>query len=296
VAAILDIIGAQMDFGASKRGVSMGPMAIRYGGLCEGLRQLGFTVNDLGDIVPIPAGATLENMRNYEQVVDVNRKLYQIVSDTLTSGHFPIILGGDHSIAAGSISAAVHHNRNLGVIWIDAHGDWNNEESTPTGNMHGMPFSAVCGYGPDCMVNLGDKPVFVDIRHCVQIGGRDIDTAERQRMKKAGVTVFPINAIDKLGMERVIAQAIEIAGAGGANIHLSFDIDAIDPQAAPGTGTVVHSGLTVREAFLAVESIADSGKLCSMDMVEVNPILDERNKTGILASELIQSALGKAVY
>lgn len=292
---ILDLIGVQMDLGASKRGVSMGPMAIRYGGLCEGLRQMGFTVNDLGDIAPLPTGATADNMQNYEQVIDVNRRLYQIVSDMLAQGHFPVVLGGDHSIAAGSISAAVHHDRSIGVIWIDAHGDWNNEESSPTGNMHGMPFSAVCGHGPACMVDYGDEPVFVDVKRCVQIGGRDIDTLERQRMKQAGVTVFPINMVDKLGMERVITRAIEIAGAGGG-IHLSFDIDAIDPQAAPGTGTVVHSGLTVREAFLAVELLAESGKLRSMDMVEVNPILDERNKTGILASELIQSALGKTVY
>ena len=296
MAPILDLVGVQMDLGASKRGVSMGPMAIRYGGLCEGLRQMGFTVNDLGDIVPPVTGATAKNMQNYEQVIDVNRQLFQLVSRTLEQGHFPIVLGGDHSIAAGSISAAVRHDPGMGVIWIDAHGDWNNEDSTPSGNMHGMPFSAVCGYGPSCMVDYGTEPVFVDVKRCVQIGGRDIETIERQRMKAAGVTVFPINAIDKLGMEQVIAQAIEIAGAGGSGIHLSFDIDAIDPQAAPGTGTVVHSGLTVREAFLAVETLAEAGKLCSMDMVEVNPILDERNKTGILASELIQSALGKTVY
>ena len=294
--SVLDIIGVQMDLGASKRGVSMGPIAIRYGGLCDGLRQLGFTVCDLGDIVPMPTGATSEHMRHYEQIIDVNHRLYCMVQEALAKGHFPIILGGDHSIAAGSISASVRHNQNIGVIWIDAHGDWNNERSTQTGNMHGMPFSAVCGYGPECMVDYGEPPVYVDIRRCVQIGGRDFDTMERKRMKEAGVTVFPINVIDKFGMESVISQAIEIAGAGGGGIHLSFDIDAIDPQAAPGTGTVVHSGLTVREAFLAVEMLADSGQLCSMDMVEVNPILDERNKTGILAAELIQSALGKTVF
>ena len=294
--ALLDVIGVQMDLGASKRGVSMGPMAIRYGGLCEGLQRLGFTVNDLGDIVPAVTGATAKNMQNYEQVIDVNRRLYKAVSHSLKEGHFPIILGGDHSISAGSVSAVAHHYQNIGVIWIDAHGDWNNEESTLTGNMHGMPFSAVCGYGPNCMVDFGTKQTFVDVKHCVQIGGRDLDDAERQRMKDAGVTVFSINAIDKMGIGNVIEQAIEIAGNGTAGIHLSFDIDAIDPQAAPGTGTVVHSGLTVREAFLAVESLADSRKLLSIDMVEVNPILDERNKTAILASELIQSALGKAVY
>lgn len=293
---ILDITGVQMDLGASKRGVSMGPMAIRYGGLCEGLEKLGFTVNDLGDIAPLPTGASCDTMRNYEQVVDVNRRLYHQVSASLEAGHFPVVLGGDHSIAAGSIAAVARHYQNIGVIWIDAHGDWNNEESTPSGNMHGMPFSAVCGRGPSCMVDFGQGPVFVDTAHCVQIGGRDIDDKERVRMKQAGVTVFPINVIDKLGMEEVMRRAIQTAGSGTAGIHLSFDVDAITPEAAPGTGTIVHSGLTVREAFLAVESLAECGRLLSLDMVEVNPILDERNKTGILAAELVQSALGKCVY
>ena len=295
----LDIIGVQMDLGASKRGVAMGPMAIRYGGLREGLEQLGFEVHDRGDIVPLAEGESLSNLRFYQQVVDVNRRLYGQVKESLERGHFPITLGGDHSIAAGSIAAVSKHYEKqggIGVIWIDAHGDWNDENSTLTGNMHGMPFSAVCGHGPDCMVDFGQGPAFVDVRRCVQIGGRDIDDAERIRMKEAGITVFPINIIDKYGMDKIMSRALAVAGAGTAGIHLSFDVDAITPEAAPGTGTVVHSGLTVREAFLAVETLAESGKLVGMDLVEVNPILDERNKTGILASELIQSALGKVVY
>lgn len=295
----IDMIGTQMDFGASKRGVAMGPMAIRYGGLCEGLERLGYTVSDLGDIIPPLQGETRENMRNCGQVIDVNRRLYQAVTEILDRKHFPVVLGGDHSIAAGSISAVSKYyegRQGIGVIWIDAHGDWNNEETTCSGNMHGMPFSAVCGYGPRCMVDFGQEPAFVDVSKCVQIGGRDIDDLERQRMKQAGITVFPINQIDKTGISAVVQQAIEIAGQGTAGIHLSFDVDAITPEAAPGTGTVVHSGLTVREAFLTMEMLADSGKLLSLDMVEVNPILDERNKTAILASELIQSALGKVVY
>lgn len=295
----IDIIGTQMDFGASKRGVAMGPMAIRYGGLREGLERLGHTVNDLGDIIPPLQGETRETMRNCGQVIDVNTRLYRAVTEILERKHFPVVLGGDHSIAAGSISAVSKYyedQQGIGVIWIDAHGDWNNEETTRSGNMHGMPFSAVCGYGPRCMVDLGQEPAFVDVSKCVQIGGRDIDDLERKRMKQAGITVFPINQIDQIGICTVMQQAIEIAGQGTAGIHLSFDVDAITPEAAPGTGTVVHSGLTVREAFLTMEMLADSGKLLSLDMVEVNPILDERNKTAILASELIQSALGKIVY
>ena len=162
--------------------------------------------------------------------------------------------------------------------------------------MHGMPFSAVCGWGPDCMVEYGQGAAYVDVKKCVQIGGRDIDPEERKRMKEAGVTVFPINLIDKLGMSEVIRQAIEVAGNGTAGIHVSFDIDAVTPEAAPGTGTIVHSGLTAREAFLAVEELAETGKVLSMDMVEVNPILDEHNKTGILAAKLVESILGKVVY
>lgn len=295
----LDMIGVQMDLGASKRGVAMGPMAIRYGGLREGLEALGFAVHDRGDIVPPEKGESRPNLRYYDQVVAVNRQLYEAVRDSLRRGHFPVCLGGDHSIAAGSIAAVARHyaeEGGIGVIWIDAHGDWNNQDSTHTGNMHGMPFSAVCGHGPDGMAAFEETPLWVDPKRCVQIGGRDIDDLERLRMKEAGITVFPINVIDKLGMGEVMHRALQVAGNGTAGIHLSFDVDAITPEAAPGTGTIVHSGLTVREAFLAVETLAESGKLLSMDMVEVNPILDERNKTGILASELIQSALGKVVY
>lgn len=292
----VDIVGVQMDLGAATRGVAMGPMAIRYGGICEGLKTLGYEVCDKGDIIQLPQGATKDTLRNYEQVIDVNKRLYYSVEETLKAGHFPVILGGDHSIAAGSIAAVSKHYENIGIIWIDAHGDWNSEESSPSGNMHGMPFSAACGFGPNCMADFGQGPVFVDPKRCVQIGGRDIDSTERVRMKEAGVTVFPINVIDKLGMEEVIRRAIEVAGTDTRGIHLSFDVDAITPEAAPGTGTIVHSGLTVREAFLAVETLAESGKLLAVDMVEVNPILDERNKTGILASELVQSCLGKVVY
>ncbi|MBQ9157287.1 MAG: arginase [Eubacterium sp.] len=295
----LAVIGVQMDFGQSRRGINMGPSAIRYAGLLEGLEYLGYQVCDKGDIIPMQKGKSLKNMRNYEQVIDGNFRLFWDVTDSLKSGMFPIILGGDHSIAAGSVSAVskfYEEEGGIGVIWIDAHGDWNNDETSPTGNMHGMPFSAVCGYGPDIMADFGQVPAYVDVKKCVQIGGRDIDTEERKRMKEAGVTVFPMNAIDKLGMNEVIGRAVEIAGSGTAGIHLSFDIDAVTPEAAPGTGTVVHSGLTAREAFFAMEVLAESRKLLSMDMVEVNPILDEKNKTAILASELIQSALGKTVY
>ncbi len=292
----IDLVGAQLDVGASKRGVSMGPLAIRFAGICEGIAQLGYDLVDKGDILQLPGGATRVDMRNYEQVIDVGSKLYESVTQTLMTGGFPIALGGDHSIAAATISATSKYYKNIGVIWMDAHADWNNEKSTQSGNMHGMPFSAVCGHGPDAMVDFGQEPIFVDPKKCVQIGARDIDPEERIRLKESGVTVFSIAKIDSMGMEAVMEEAIKIAGKGTAGIHLSFDVDAITPESAPGTGTIVHSGLTVREAFLGIEMLAASNKLIAVDMVEVNPILDEKNKTGILASELILASLGKVVY
>lgn len=295
----IDVIGVQIDFGASQKGVAMGPLAIRYAGLKQSLRNLGYTVRDKGDIIPPEDGMSLRHMIRYEQVNETNRQLYEAVSATLGDGHFPLVLGGDHSIAAGSISAVAKHYEpqgEIGVIWIDAHGDWNDDKSTLSGNMHGMPYSALCGWGPDSMVDFGQQPHFVSTDHCVQVAGHDFDKAEAERMKEAGMNVFPINDVDRRGMYDVMKDAIRIAGEGTVGIHLSFDVDAITPEYAPGTGTPVPNGITAREAFLAVEMLAQSGKLISMDLVEVNPILDERNKTGILASELIQLAMGKVVY
>lgn len=295
----IDIIGVQIDFGAAQKGVAMGPLAIRYAGIKPDLRNMGYTVKDKGDIVPPEDGMSLRNMINYEQVNATNKELFEKVSETLADGHMPLVLGGDHSLAAGSVSAVAKHYEpegEIGIIWIDAHGDWNDDKSTLSGNMHGMPFSALCGWGPDSMVDFGQKPHFVPPVKCVQIGGHDFDKAEAARMKEAGLHVYAIDDIDRQGMHDVMKEAIKIAGEGTVGIHLSFDVDAITPEYAPGTGTPVPNGITAREAFLAVEMLADSGKLISMDLVEVNPILDEKNKTGELASELIQLALGKKMY
>ena len=295
----IDLIGVQIDFGAAQKGVAMGPLAIRYAGLKDDLRSMGYTVRDKGDIIPPDDGMSLRHMIRFEQVNATNRQLYEEVFETLEGGRFPLVLGGDHSIAAGSVSAVAKHYEKegeIGVIWIDAHGDWNDDKSTITGNMHGMPFSAVCGWGPDSMVDFGQKPHFVPTAHCVQVAGHDFDEAEAARMKEAGMNVFTISEVDRRGMHEVMKDAIRIAGEGTVGIHLSFDVDAITPEYAPGTGTPVENGITAREAFLAVEMLAQSGKLISMDLVEVNPILDERNKTARMASELIQLALGKVVY
>ena len=291
----IEIVGVQSDVGASKRGVSMGPAAIRYADLNKGLSLIGYKVKDKGDIQPPPQGESRPNLNNYDQVVCTNRRLFESVTDTLSKSYFPLILGGDHSIAAGSISAVSRYYKKIGVIWIDAHGDWNNEHSTLTGNMHGMPFSAACGYGPDEMAFFSNDCIPVDPRKCVLIGGRDFDPPEYRRMKEAGVTILSINWIDRYGIAEAVSQAMEIAGKDTEGIHVSYDIDALDPSSAPGTGTTVQRGLTTREAFVIAEMLHESKKILALDMVEVNPILDIRNQTGILAAELILSCLGKRI-
>lgn len=292
----IHVIGMQMDLGASKRGVNMGPLAIRYAGLMEKLEEINFSATDIGDILSGEPDTSNPKLKNFKPIFEANRSLFEKVSASLKEGALPIILGGDHSVAAGSISATNQFYNKVGVIWIDAHGDFNNEESSPSGNMHGMPLSAVTGFGPDSMVAFTGTNKFVDPNNVAVIGGRDIDPGERKSMAASGVHVFSIHDVDRLGMAEVMRRAIEIAGDGTDGIHVSFDVDAITPQEAPGVGTPVHSGLTVREAFLAAELIALSGKLIALDMVEINPILDERNRTGILACELILSLLGKSVY
>ncbi len=293
----VDIIGVQIDFGASKRGVNMGPSAIRYAGLCENIKKLGLSFKDKGDIIPVDKNSSnFPNLKNFDQVYDANKRLFEAVRETLKDGSFPVVLGGDHSIAAGSVAASASYFKNIGVIWIDAHGDFNNGETSPSGNMHGMPLSSVCGFGPNEMVDFWTCDNYVDTSKVVLIGQRDLDENEKKRLAESGVTVFSISDIDKLGMAEVVSRAIEIAGSGTEGIHVSFDIDSITPQEAPGVGTPVHSGLTVREAFLAAEMLAEQANLIAIDMVEVNPMLDERNRTGSLASELILSMLGKTVF
>lgn len=292
----IHVIGMQMDLGASKRGVNMGPLAIRYAGLIEKIGDMEFAAVDKGDILAGSSETNDQRMKNFKPIFEANKRLFEEVTDSLKQGAVPVILGGDHSVAAGSITAAASYFNKIGVIWIDAHGDFNSDESSLSGNMHGMPLSAVTGFGPEQMVAFADGIRYVDPRNVAVVGGRDIDIDERKRMADSGIHMFSIHDVDRLGMAEVMRRAIEVVSDGTDGIHVSFDIDAITPYEAPGVGTPVHSGLTVREAFLASELIAESGKLVSLDMVEINPILDERNKTGILACALILSLLGKTVY
>ena len=295
----IDLVGVPMDFGAGRRGVDMGPSAIRYAGLIPGLEGLGYAVNDWGNL-DVPGFETCElcdpKLRFLDCILSVNRLIADRVAASFASGRFPLTLGGDHSMALGSISGAARQLQ-LGLIWIDAHGDFNTSETTPSGNIHGMPLAALAGYGDPRLVGLGFSPdsVVLPARIAV-VGVRDLDAQERPLLRQAGVAVFSMEQIDRQGMFAVIQQAIEIVSANTDGIYLSLDMDALDPVYAPGVGTSVPGGLTYREAHLACEVIAGTGRLLGMDVVEVNAILDEHNKTALVAVELILSALGKKVW
>jgi arginase len=289
------IVGSQMDLGAVRKGVDMGPLAIRHSGLLQKIKDIGYTVRDYGDIVPMVATSEGDpTMRYAKEVNEANKRLYEKVLEMHKDNAFPIILGGDHSIAAGSISATAEHFGEIGVIWVDAHGDFNDDKITPSGNIHGMPLSAVCGCGPDSIV--GFSGARVDPRKTVIIGARDLDPQETKNLKENGVSVFSISDVHNFGIRKILEDAIAIASDGTKGIHLSFDMDGLDPANAPGVGTPVPNGLTNREGFIICEVLADTAMLLSIDMVETNPLLDNRNATGVLAAELIITCIGKTDY
>ena len=284
----VDVIGVPMDLGASRRGVDMGPSAVRYAQLHERLRALGIDeIVDRGDLfVPIREEVEQNDLSaKYLEVIEkVNGEVAQIVADAVRKGGFPIVLGGDHSIAIGTLEGLQRaRGESAGLVWVDAHGDINSPQSSPSGNVHGMPlwFALERGYA--------------DPARTVQIGLRDLEPEEKEHLRKSGVKAFTMSDVDRLSMTRVMEEAIAIASAGSSPMHVSFDLDAIDPQEAPGTGTPVEGGLSFREAHLAMEMLAESGKLGSIEMVEINPILDSQNKTAQLAVGLICSGLGKAI-
>jgi arginase len=292
------IIGAPMDLGADRRGVDIGPSAIRYAGLSDHLRRLGHSIRDIGNIViPQPESQTEGNpqLKYLEPIVQASEELERIVSSTLSEGEFPLILGGDHSIALGSISGAANNNNALGVIWIDAHPDFNTAETTPSGNIHGMILAALTGLGDSHLTAIGGQPPRLNPAYIAIVGARDIDVDEKKLLHMQHINVFTMSDIDRNGISDIMQQAITIAGQNDNPIHLSLDMDALDPREAPGVGTPVRGGLSYREAHLAMEMIADTHQLCSMDVVEVNAILDRENATAQLAVELILSALGKKI-
>ncbi len=297
------VIGVPLDMGASRRGVDMGPSALRVAGLEARLEALGHQVTDGGNIrVEIAETQALgeKNARYLKQIAETCKRTAEAVVKTLEGGMTPLLLGGDHSLAAGSVSGVAEFYRRqeqkIGVIWIDAHSDINTPESSPSGNVHGMPLAALLGLGPEPLSSLFGYSPKIAPGNTVLIGVRDIDEAERENIRRAGVTeVYTMRDIDERGMRVVMERALRAVSKGTAGFHVSLDMDWIDPEDAPGVGTPVRGGATYREAHLAMEIIADHGKMLSMEIVEVNPVIDERNRTADLAVELVCSAFGKKI-
>jgi arginase len=297
------VLGVPLDMGASRRGVDMGPSAMRVAGLEARLEALGHRVTDGGNIgVEIaetqPSGS--DKARYLEPIAEICLRTAEAVLKTLEEGMTPLILGGDHSLAAGSISGVAEFYRRqkqkIGLVWIDAHTDINTPETTPSGNVHGMPLAALLGLGPAELANLFGYSGKIAPENTVLVGVRDVDAAERANLKQAGVAaVYTMRDIDERGMRAVMEEALRVAGGDTAGYHLSLDMDWIDPEDAPGVGTPVRGGATYREAHLAMEILADDGRLLSFEIVEVNPVIDEHNRTADLAVELACSAFGKKI-
>ncbi len=295
----IDIIGVPIDLGADRRGVDMGPSAIRYAQLRQKLETLGYTVEDMGNIdVPIAetCSVTDPRLKYIDCIVPMARRAAGAVATSMRAGHFPLVLGGDHSLSLGSIRGAAK-GRTVGVIWVDAHADFNTHGTTPSGNIHGMPLAALCGLGDNRLTQLWDEtsPV-IDPRRVAIIGARDLDPGEKSNLREAGVMVMGMEQIDRIGMVAAIEKAIERVSRHVDGLYLSFDMDVMDPRHAPGVGTPVAAGLTQREGHVACELVGETGKLIGMDVVEVNPILDIQNQTGSLAAEFVLSALGKRIW
>lgn len=297
---VISIIGMPMDLGQSRRGVDMGPSAIRYAGAVERLEKLGYMIKDLGDLsIKRPTAReeleanNKESLKNLKQVVEANEELGKMVDKEVARGHFPLILGGDHSIAIGSLAGIAKHYNNLGVIWYDAHGDLNSDETSPTGNIHGMPLAASLGIGHDSLVNiLGYRPK-VKAENVVIIGARDLDPPEKELIKELDMKVYTMHEVDRLGMPKIIEETIHYLKDRTDGVHLSLDLDGLDPTDAPGVGTPVIGGLTYRESHLAMEMLAESKIITSAEFVEVNPMLDEHNKTADVAVGLMGSLFGE---
>lgn len=296
------IVGVPMDLGAGRRGVDMGPSALRIAGLAERLREIGHTVFDDGDIhVNVPESQEIKNhkLKYLAEIVRVSTILAHRVEEIMDSGEFPLVLGGDHSIAMGTISGlsdfARKHNLRLGVIWIDAHADMNTHETTPSGNIHGMPLAAVLGEGAVELTTIGGDFRKVDPKNVVLIGVRNIDRAEKEIVRRTGIAHYTMSDIDKYGAYRIIGQVLKEMRQKVDLLHVSFDIDSVDPSVAAGVGTPAPGGLSYRETHLIMENIADCSCMSSMEVTEVNPILDIKNESGIFAAEVISSAMGKRI-
>ncbi len=296
------VMGVPLDLGQSRRGVDMGPSAVRVAGLEARLEELGHIVEDGGNVsVAIPEQKKVgdHNAKYLTEITVTCTKLADLVLKTLEAGMVPFVLGGDHSVAAGTVAGVSEfyrrQNQHIGLIWIDAHTDINTPESSPSGNVHGMPLAATMGLGPSELSNIFGFSPKVAPENCVLVGVRDIDAVEKENVRRAGIEVFTMRDIDERGMRTVMEEALRAAGRGTVGYHVSLDMDWIDPEDAPGVGTPVRGGATYREAHLAMEILADHGRLLSFEIVEVNPVIDEHNRTADLAVELALSAFGKKI-
>ncbi len=295
----VSLIGAPTDVGAGARGASMGPEALRVAGLVQALRNHGADVLDRGNLQG-PANPWLdpvEGYRHLEEVTAWNQAVHDAVYGELSGGRMPILLGGDHCLGLGSISAVARHCRDTGkklrVLWLDAHADFNTSLLTPSGNIHGMPVACLCGYGPKELVEIGGHVPAIDPKWVRQIGIRSVDAGEKRFVHEVGLEVFDMRYIDEMGMRHTMELALATMDAN-THLHVSFDVDFLDPDVAPGVGTTIPGGPTYREAQLCMEMIADTGRLASLDVMELNPALDVRNKTALVAVDLIESLFGKS--
>lgn len=296
------ILGVPLGYGAGMAGVDMGPAALRVARLTDRIAELGYQVSDRGDLhlerprTPAQPGDKLKYLPEISQACE---RVATEVQAILQSGELPIVLGGDHSIAIGSISGVAAHCREreetLGLIWFDAHADMNVPETTPSGNIHGMPLSALLGFGAPALTQIAGFAPKLDPRFCAHVGARDVDRGERELIRKLGIRFFTMREIDERGMSACMDEAIAIASQASGGYAVTFDVDALDPTDAPGSGTLVRGGLTYRESHLALEKIAEAGGMCSLEIVEINTALDINNKTAELGVELILSALGKTI-
>ena len=298
----IHILGVPLDLGGGRRGVDMGPSAFRIAGLRDRIAGLGYTVVDKGDLAaPIPETQTARDpkKRYIREIARVCQRLYTEVYKSLDDGALPIVLGGDHSLGAGSVGAsadfAAAKGKDIGLLWIDAHGDMNTPATTGSGNVHGMPLAALLGPEPSELSKIGLRSPKVRADRTVLIGIRNLDTLEKEQIKAAKVQVFTMKDIDRHGIAAVMKRALQIAGKDTSGIHVSFDLDVCDPTIAPGVGTPVKGGLDYREAHMVMEMVADSGKLIGLDLVEINPILDTQNQTAQLGAELVLSAFGQRI-
>jgi arginase len=298
----VSIIGFPMDLGADRRGVDMGPSALRIAGLQTKLESLGYKVVDNGDIkIEIMERQKIKNpkLKYLDEIIKTSKLLADKVEKVLEKGDFPLCIGGDHSMALGTISGIASYckkgNYKLGVIWIDAHSDMNTDETSPSGNIHGMPLASLLGLGCDELVNILEFSPKLDPENCALIGIRSIDEAEKVNIKKLGIPIYTMNDIDKLGIHRIIAKVLKQFREKVDHIHISLDVDSVDPSVAPGVGTPVSGGLSYREAHLLMETIAECGCMSSLEVAELNPILDLKNQSADFTSELIASSMGQRI-